>query len=222
MVYRSLYDFCIVFLSSIYLDILKDRMYTFSVDSRQRRSGQTVMYEIASSLVRMIAPIMPFTAEEAWGKLRKQSPDACESIHLVPWPKLTGFSINNGIESKYEKLIKIRQKVLLLLEEARTAKEIGSSLQAKVVISFKSAQDFKFFKDNESELPTIFIVSQAEVIKADPSTGQKEDMVVEIKKAEGTKCQRCWNYSLTVGKDKEHAGICKKCLESITKEGTRK
>ena len=217
MVYRSIYDFCTVFLSSIYLDILKDRMYTSSISSRERRSGQTVMYKITSMLVRMMTPILVFTAEEAWSNLvAEEKKSEQDSVHLCSWPELSDFSIDKKILARYQKLMDLRSKVLALLENERIAKRIGSSLEAKLTLSIKDPKDFDLFKRSLSELPSIFIVSQVE-IKKSGNPDQKDEIVIHIEKASGTKCQRCWNYSVEVGKDKEHPNICERCLEVLKK-----
>ncbi len=208
VVYRSIYEFSTVFLSSIYLDVLKDRMYTFGVDSTERRSGQTAMYEIASALIRMLEPLIPFTAEEAWQSLTKKD----ESVHLANWPELGGIKPDKTVEEKYTRILALREKLLILLEAERIAKRIGSPLQAKVVLSFKLNKDYKFYKLHEKELPTMFIVSQVEVAE---DTNQKEDIKIDIKTAGGAKCQRCWNYSETVGKNNKHPGLCTRCLGAL-------
>jgi len=213
-VYRAIYEFSTVFLSSIYLDILKDRMYTFLVDSQERRSGQTAMFKIGSTLIRLLAPLLPFTAEEAWEELMKEKA-TYSSVHLADWPLVSDFPTNKKFEAKYEKLLNFRQSLLLHLENERIAKRLGSSLEAKVELRLKNPNDFNFFKENEGELPSLFIVSQVEAKKADSAKGQKDEIAIKIMKADGAKCMRCWNYSLSVGKNKEHPDICHRCSKNI-------
>ena len=206
MVYRAVYNFCTVTMSSIYLDILKDRLYTFPSSSVERRSAQCALYTILSALVRVIAPILSFTAEEAYSKM----PDSGgESVHLAQWPGLKDVKPEKDLAARYERLFKIRPGVLLALEEKRKEKKIGSPLEAKVILTPNCDDNHKFLKSVEGELPSVFIVSQIEVKEADPSL--KSDYNIEVESAEGDKCQRCWNFSPTVGGDTLHKDLCARC-----------
>ena len=210
MIYHSVYNFCTISMSSIYLDILKDRLYTFAAASRERRSAQSAMYLILSSLIRIIAPILCFTAEEAWAKM----PDGGgESVHLVLWPDLKGVNEDKMLSEKYERLFVIRNNALSRLEEKRQEKFIGSSLEAKIILRPREKNLYKLLRDNYSELPTLFIVSQVELREPDKSL--KEEFSIEVEKAEGRKCMRCWNYSTKVGQNQEHKELCDRCLKAI-------
>ncbi len=212
IVYRCVYSFCTITMSSIYLDILKDRLYTFAPKSEARRSSQTAIHLILSTLIRMIAPILGFTAEEAWSRM----PDGGgESVHLALWPELNEVKEDKKLLSKYKRLLEVRRKVLGVLEQERQARSIGSSLDAKVILTAKTKGLFNFLKENQNELPSLFIVSQVELKTLDPSL--KEGLYIEVVKADGSKCNRCWNYSLYVGKDERYKDLCERCLEVVEK-----
>jgi len=218
-VYRAVYNFCVYEVSSLYLDILKDRMYTFKKDSIKRRSGQTVIYEILNILVKILAPILSFTMEEVWQEAPIKNKE--ESVHLCDWPfddeKINEW-INEGLDKKWDALIPIRESVLKALEEKRIEGKIGSSLEAKIILSAKNSNIKEILSKNIKELPTLFIVSQVE-IKDESIEGAKDfsesGIFVSVQNADGEKCARCWNYSVTVGRDKNHPNICKKCLDNI-------
>ncbi len=210
-VYRDLYGFCVYEVSSVYLDILKDRMYTFKSDSHPRRSGQTAMFELLNALLKIAAPLLVMTTDEAWGylKFHKKS----ESVHLEDWPEDRGDRwFDEGLNRKWDGLIKIREEVLKSLEEARSAGSIGSSLEARVMISAGNAADKKLLDDNGPILRYLFIVSQAEVSNVLSPGGC---MKVTVEKARGGKCQRCWNYSEGVGKDERHPALCERCVKAV-------
>lgn len=210
-VYRLIYNFCIYEVSSFYLDVLKDRLYTFKKDSFQRRSAQTIIFIILDSLTKMLAPILSFTSEEVWQNYEGLRQN--ESVHLAAWPEYANKCwINESLDKKWNALIEVREKVLKALEEKRAQNIIGSPLEAKVVLSVKDAGLRKMLKENVQLLPTILIVSQADVDDKVPSGSEVN---VAIHKADGKKCQRCWNYSVTVGQDKNHPEICKKCKDNI-------
>ncbi|MFA4992069.1 MAG: isoleucine--tRNA ligase [Candidatus Omnitrophota bacterium] len=199
----SIYKFCIVDLSNFYLDILKDRLYTFGAGSKPRRSAQTVLYRILSVIVRELAPLIPFTSEEMWSYFNKDS-----SVHEADWPVVDEKAIDVELEGRWAGLIKLREEVLKALEEKRAAKVIGSPLDAKVRLIIKEEDEFKFVSGYIKELPYIFIVSQVEVEKG----GSRE---INVVKADGKKCSRCWNWSVFVGSDVNHSTLCQRCLSVV-------
>src|SRR3989339_87668 len=207
--YQAIYNFCVVDLSSFYMDILKDRLYVNASDSIIRKGSQFVMYRILTALTKMTAPVLVYTSEEIWQELRKIGVPE-KSVHASDWPVVSEKYINNEIKTKYEKIIALRSETLKLLEVLRNTKVIGHPYEAKVVVNTASDGDFMLYKQYEKELPGIFIVSQVEVIKADKN-------LVEVKKADGVKCERCWNFSATVGKDSAHASLCERCV-TVLKE----
>jgi len=211
-VYRDVYNFCVYEISSVYLDTLKDRMYTFKADSPERRSGQTAMFEILTALARLIAPILVVTADEAWGyvAMKKKS----DSIHLEPWQEDNSAKwFDETLNKKWEALINIREGVLKKLEEKRAAGEIGSSLEAAVTLTIADDKFKKSLKETKDILRYLFIVSRVELEDAPPAEGGAVGIIIE--KAKGRKCQRCWNYSEAVGSDKAHPGLCERCVRNI-------
>ncbi len=216
-VYRDVYGFCVYEVSSVYLDILKDRMYTFKADSLERRSGQTAMFEILSALLRVMAPILSMTTDEVWGYLSFRGKS--ESIHLEAWPN-DNFAKwhNESLDQKWAKLIAIREAVLKKLEEKRSISQIGSGLEACVVLASRDADCMKLLVDNKEILRYLFIVSRVE-LKDSPRDEADIDKAVSvaiyIEKAGGEKCQRCWNYSEKVGEDKIHPTLCERCVKAI-------
>lgn len=211
VVYQGLYNFCTVTLSARYFDIIKDRLYISAPKSLQRRSAQTALYKIASDLSLLLAPILVFTADEAFENLPDQT---LESVHLASFPQVENLD-NSELLTNWERLFAIRDVVLKRLEEARIEKLIGSGLEAKVSI-VASGNDYEFLKQYESELRYIFIVSQVElpeVVESNPLTAN--GMSIIIKKADGEKCGRCWNYSTRVGESEKYPTACERCLEAL-------
>ncbi len=207
VVYHTILDFCVVDLSSFYLDILKDRLYVSKSSSPARRAAQTVLYDILVSLVTMLAPVLSFTAEEAWKYIPGRQ---TESIFLTDQLQKAVFPEKDGIiYQDYERLRLIRNEVNKALEIQRANKTIGSSLEALVVVQ-AGKQDYGLLEKYKSTLTELFIVSQVELKEgADP-------LNVQIHKAQGEKCERCWNYSDSVGKDAQHPALCERCVEAIS------
>ena len=220
-IFRILYNFCVYEISSLYLDILKDRLYTFGKDSRQRRSCQSVLYEVLTALLKLLAPILAFTTEEAYQALHPEG----GSIHLdrYHWTKeqLAKWK-NKALDEKWSRLLRIREEVLKVLEAKRISSEIGSSLQAKVFLYTDNSELKEFLEENKKDLPQFFITSQVEITDSKIDSAVKcSDMPLWISagKADGAKCMRCWNYSQTVGEDREFTDICKRCARAVRNEG---
>lgn len=215
-VYKDVYSFCVIEASSVYLDILKDRMYTFRADSLERRSAQTAMLEILTGLLKITAPLLAVTADEAWGYLKLKG--ISESVHLEGWPSDNYDKWHDeALDEKWKTLIKIREDVLKKLEEKRQAGEIGSALEAKVKLSVADPAYKKILNEKKDELRYIFIVSEVELQDAAQGVsraGSTVDVVVE--KADGQKCQRCWNYSVKVGRDSAHPTLCERCVKTVS------
>ncbi len=200
---QTLYNFVNVTLSARYFDIIKDRLYIFAPKSLARRSAQTALYEITDKLCRLLAPILAFTADEAFENLPYQS---LASVHLVEFPKVSGAD-DSQLLSDWERIFAIRDEVLKALEEARGAKIIGSSLEAKAVLTVDKDTTY-FLLDYFEDLRYIFIVSQVEVHQGDKFN-------VEIQKADGAKCERCWNYSVRVGEFEKYPSVCERCSAAL-------
>ncbi|MGH9898284.1 MAG: isoleucine--tRNA ligase, partial [Pyrinomonadaceae bacterium] len=207
-VYHALYHFCTVTLSARYFDIIKDRLYIYAPRSIERRSAQTALYAVASGLARLLAPILVFTADEIWENLPQHgSGDSAVSVHVQEFPVSTTEPDVKFLE-RWTKLFGIRDQVLGKLEEARTAKLIGSSLEARLVISGGDA--FDVLKSYANDLRYLFIVSQVEL---NPG---KDDLKIEVTHAAGTKCERCWNYSVQVGTaSQDYPTVCERCAAAL-------
>ncbi len=203
-VYQTLYNFVTVTLSARYFDIIKDRLYIFAPASIERRSAQTALYEITDKLCRLLAPVLAFTADEAFENLPHQK---TASVHLAEFPKVAGAK-DERLMTDWERLFSIRDEVLKRLEEARNAKIIGSSLEAKVVLT-ADKETTRFLIPYYEDLRYLFIVSQTEVHEGD-------SLSVEIQKADGKKCERCWNYSVRVGEFAEYPTVCERCSEALS------
>lgn len=207
IVYHGILDFCVVDLSAFYLDILKDRLYVSKPDSIGRRSAQTVLYDILNALIVLIAPVLSFTAEEAWRYLPGKQH---ESVFLTNYYKEHSFpAIDPVLYQDIERLRLIRDEVNKALEIQRVNKVIGSSLESLVVIQAGDL-DYQLLNKYIEFLTELFIVSQVEIKKG------LNNLEVSIKRAIGAKCERCWNYSDTVGKDPKHPAICNRCIEALT------
>ncbi len=206
-VYHSVQNFCAVEMSSTYLDILKDRLYTFPSRSPGRRSAQTALYEILNGLTRLMAPILSFTSEEVWHYLPGGEGKA-ESVHLTQFPEVKQDYVDEGLNERWEHLWEIRAMVTKTLEEARKAKKIGLSLDAQVHLSLPE-KEYQFLKPYEGELKSIFIVSSVTLHR------EEKGVSVEVLRADGEKCERCWNYEFSVGKHPEHPTACGRCVEAL-------
>jgi len=205
--YNALYNFCTVTLSARYFDIIKDRLYIYAPRSSERRSAQTALYRITDSLCRLLAPLLVFTADEAWENLPGQT---IASVHIAEFPARNAGDLpaSEGLLVQWDRIFAIRDEVLRSLEEARNAKQIGSSLEAKVVLT-ADRETTRFLLDYYEQLRYIFIVSQVEVHEGDA-------LNVEIQKADGTKCERCWNYSTRVGEFANYPTVCERCIEALS------
>ncbi|MFM9904419.1 MAG: isoleucine--tRNA ligase [Pyrinomonadaceae bacterium] len=201
--YNALYNFCTVTLSARYFDIIKDRLYIFAPRSIERRSAQTALYKIADSLCRLLSPILVFTSDEAWENLPGER---VPSVHIVEFPAVEDAD-NSGLAANWERIFAIRDEVLKALETARGDKQIGSSLEAKVVLTADAATT-RLLLNYYDQLRYIFIASQVEVHEGDT-------LGVEIQKADGEKCERCWNYSVRVGEFKDYPTVCERCNDAL-------
>jgi isoleucyl-tRNA synthetase len=208
-VYHRLNDFCVVDLSAIYFSILKDRLYTAAPKSLARRSAQTAIWRIGEALVRLVAPIMTFTADEIWQYLPPVA-GRSESVHLELFPKpgeITGpvrdAALVSTLTSDWNKLFEIREEVLKALETIRQDKTINDSLEAKVTITAPK-ETFELLNKYRAHLNAFFVVSATEILEGTALT-------VKAERAPGQKCERCWNYSTHVGEDKVYPTVCERC-----------
>ncbi|MDD5328177.1 MAG: isoleucine--tRNA ligase [Phycisphaerae bacterium] len=207
-VFTLIHNFCTIEMSSIYMDVLKDRMYCDPADSLSRRSAQTVMYKIVDCLVRMFAPILVHTAEETWSVMKFKSADE-DSIHFAEMPKVDD-SINwQQEEPKWQKLMELRDKVLLALEPLRKDKIIGSNQESSVTIHCDADAAAVIKNFGLENFTALCIVSE---IKLEESTTETK---VTAEKSSYQKCQRCWNYWPTVGTNNEYPDLCERCVSVI-------
>jgi isoleucyl-tRNA synthetase len=222
-VYHTLYNFCTVTLSARYLDIIKDRLYTAAPRNQERRSAQTALYHITEALARMLAPVLVFTADEIWENLPANSAVEARgaSVHLAEFPKASRTK-DEALLSRWTRVFEVRDRVLRALEEARNAKLIGSSLEARVALLTDTAT-YQLLQHHRDDLRYIFIVSQVDIALAGEGDEALTDGVtVTISHAEGQKCERCWNYSTRVGESSRYPTACERCvvaLAEIEQEG---
>jgi len=208
-VFSLIYNFCTVEMSNIYMDVLKDRLYCDASDSLSRRSGQTAMYRILDCLVRMLAPILAYTAEEAWAtmKFKSQTP---ESVHLAEMPKVDDSIDWRSTETRWKKLMGLRDEVLRTLEGLRQEKKIASNQQACVTVYNGDEELAGILNEfGLEQFAALCIVSEVKL--QDDTNGT----TVVAEKSAYQKCQRCWNYWPSVGTDSEHPDLCKRCIEVV-------
>jgi len=219
--YHEIHNFCAVDLSSFYLDIIKDRLYTAFADSEERRAAQTVLHQIINDLVKLIAPVLSFTAEEIWQYLREIEKGE-ESVFLAPWPEVNENYRDKNLEKKWDNILKIRKDVLKALEIKRGEGFIGNSLEAQVNIYTEDKEVYDYLISFKNQLETIFIVSKTDIVRGEGEKGLSSDAYTGVEFPEvrvliigapGKKCERCWCYSETVGGDQKYPTICEKCAK---------
>ncbi len=222
-VYHTLHTYCITDLSGFYLDILKDRLYTEAAASRLRRSAQTAVWEIAEGLVRMLAPILSFTADEAWEHLPPVEGREA-SVHLARFAHAGRH--DPALAEAWERLRAVRSQVLAALERARAAKEIGGSLEAAVTL-YAEGDTLAFLRGYEAHLPNLCIVSQARVAPLSEAPagleveGDDVPVAVVVAPAVGNKCARCWQILPEVGDHPDHPALCGRCVGALRAPGSR-
>ena len=205
-VYHEINNFCTVDMSKLYVDITKDRVYVENKDSKARRSAQTAMYIILSSLVRLVAPILSFTADEAWASMSHVSGDDVRSVMLNDMPEYREEYHFGGVEEHWNRLFDMRDEVMKALENARAEKKIGKSLDAKVTVHTADSDEYKLLESFGNELETVFIVSGVTLVNDGQNT-------VTVEPADGCKCVRCWKYSKEgIDNDGFLCGRCAKIL----------
>ncbi|WP_040293500.1 isoleucine--tRNA ligase [Acetonema longum] len=220
--FHAVHNFCTIDLSSIYLDILKDRLYASLPDSLERRAAQTAMYEILVNLVAMLSPVLTFTAEEVWQYMPKTK-DLPDSVQLAQWPEAKPQYLDSQLEAKWSHVLEMRNEITKSLENARRNKVIGHSLDAHVDI-FADGREYAGLKAiGDAKIASILIVSsvtlQEGVDKAPADAYKAEEMAlaVAVAAAKGDKCERCWIYSDSVGHDSHHPSLCARCAGVVAK-----
>jgi isoleucyl-tRNA synthetase len=212
-----LHNFCVIDLSSFYLDIIKDRLYASSKNSLSRRSAQTVMNEILNVLVRLMAPILSFTADEIWQYMGSNV--SGPNVHTDLFIPVKKEYINQDLAKRWEEVIRIRKEVTKALEIARKDKMIGHSLDAKVILGLTPEHE-KFLAPFMNDLRSLFIVSSVLTVPFDTLANVMEGeevkgLKVKVSPCEDPKCERCWIHDPTVGKDSVHPTLCKRCIDAL-------
>jgi isoleucyl-tRNA synthetase len=211
-------------MSSLYLDILKDRLYVSGADSKARRSAQSTLYELLRSLTLLMAPILSFTADEVWGFLPGE--DKEESVHLAAFPEpLPGFP-DEALLRKYEFLLKVRGEINRGLEEGRKEKTIATAQEARVLLTATNENLFSQLQSQAAEIQTLAQVAELSILSFSEFEGQKafvsglkgqeiSDLYVTIEKAAADKCVRCWFSYPTVGQNAKHPQLCARCSQVL-------
>jgi isoleucyl-tRNA synthetase len=207
-IYHAVYDFATVDLSSIYFDVLKDRLYTAATRSQARRSAQTALYRVTDALVRLVAPLLAFTAEEVWKSLGRPG-----SVHTALFPEPSELTAGLTADARkrianWDRLMEVREDVLKSLETARRDKFIGAPLEARVSLS-ANGDLFPLLERYAKDLPALFIVSQVSL------NNEGDALQVSIERASGAKCERCWKYTTDVGSNPEYPTICAACAAAV-------
>ena len=223
-IYHTLHNFCTVDLSAFYLDIIKDRLYTAPAGDPLRRDAQSVMYIILNSIVKIMAPILPFTADEIYHHMPERD-DKKESIHLEDMVEIDDEWKNDNLSRVWENIRDLRGEVTRALEEARRAKLIGHPLDAAVEIVLPDTELKEQVANLKENLNDIFIVSSAKIVDALDDTGDHsrysgreiEGLVIKVTKATGEKCERCWRFDETIGEDTTHQTACSRCVAALKK-----
>jgi isoleucyl-tRNA synthetase len=218
VIYHRLYNYCTLDLSAFYLDILKDRLYVSPPASTARRSAQTVMAAILDAMVRLMAPILAFTAEEIWKYMpRGNAPE--ESVHMARMPETNESWRDEALAERWQRILKIRGEVTRALEKARADKRIGHSLDAAVTLSV-NPQWYDYLSPYADHLRSIFIASKASLVKDQAledafRSDEIEGLAIGITRADGQKCERCWVYEPTVGDFDDHPTVCDRCKNAL-------
>ena len=210
-VFHLLNGFCTVEISSFYIDVMKDPLYTLAPDSADRRSAQTAIFEVVATLAKLIAPVLPFTADEVWGFLpgRKE-----ESVHLAKFPTADAARRDVELEGRWERLLEVRRVASLELEKARQAGLIGKSLEAQVEIEPDTTATREWLEKLGPGLERVLIVSQVRLLQVGDG-----ELRARVSHAGGRKCVRCWRWTEDVGADGGHAELCGRCAEVIGSMG---
>lgn len=216
IVYKAIHNYCSTDMSSFYLDVLKDRLYTEKADGQKRRSAQTAIYMALRTLTLLLAPILSYTAEEIWRYIPASREYSNESVMLNDMPEVVPDMVTDEFMAKWGTLHTVREDVNKALELARAEKTIGKSLEAAVELHCNS-DTYATVKDMESDLPMLFIVSQVQLLEggAGEVTGEGEGVSVTVRKADGEKCERCWVFSDTVGSNHKHPTLCARCASVL-------
>ena len=214
--FQEITYFCSMEMSSFYLDIVKDRLYCEGTTSIERRSAQTVLTEVLKVLVRIISPVLSFTADEIWERIPEALKEE-ESVHLSKWIEARPEYLNKELAQKWDKIARLRREVNKKLEAERQTGLIGHSLDARVLLNIAN-DEYSFIKDyTENEVSDLFIVSQVKFVNDNLAESEIEGISISVEKASGEKCERCWKYDEEVGHDHNHSDVCPRCASVLEK-----
>ena len=214
--FQEITYFCSMEMSSFYLDIVKDRLYCEGTTSIERRSAQTVLTEVLKVLVRIISPVLSFTADEIWERIPEALKEE-ESVHLSKWIEANPEYLNEELAKKWDKIARLRREVNKKLEAERQTGLIGHSLDARVLLNIAN-DEYSFIKDyTENEVSDLFIVSQVKFVNDNLAESEIEGINIGVEKASGEKCERCWKYDEEVGHDHNHSDVCPRCASVLEK-----
>ncbi len=218
-IYHALHDYCTVDLSAFYFDVLKDRLYTFAPKNVGRRSAQTAVYRILNTLLRLIAPTLVFTAEEIWKFVPRAASDPA-SIHMTMFtpPAELEAALDAQRSKDWARLLVVREEVLKALEPVRAAKTIGTNLEARVTLA-ATGDLLASLRKYAKFLAGLFIVSQVDVVEGDApgavAAANLAGLKILVARADGTKCERCWNFSTHVGENSDFPTVCERCVAAL-------
>ncbi|MBW1914710.1 MAG: isoleucine--tRNA ligase [Deltaproteobacteria bacterium] len=220
-VFHTLHNFCVIDLSSFYLDIIKDRLYVSPPESRARRSAQTVMNEILNVVVRLMAPVLSFTADEIWQFM--DDTNKASSVHTCEFIPVKEEFINSELAEKWEEILKVRKEITKVIEVARKDKVIGHSLDVSLILGLSSELE-DMLTPYKDQLRSIFIVSSVRILpEAEIDGGSQSEEIkglkIKVESSIDAKCERCWIYDPTVGQDKSHTTICERCSGALKEMG---
>ena len=214
--FQEITYFCSMEMSSFYLDIVKDRLYCEGTTSIERRSTQTVLTEVLKVLVRIISPVLSFTADEIWERIPETLKEE-ESVHLSKWIEARPEYLNKELAQKWDKIARLRREVNKKLEAERQTGLIGHSLDAIVLLNIAN-DEYSFIKDyTENEVSDLFIVSQVKFVNDNLAESEIEGINIAVEKASGEKCERCWKYDEEVGHNHNHPDVCPRCANVLEK-----
>jgi isoleucyl-tRNA synthetase len=219
-VYHAVNNFCTVEMSSLYMDIIKDRLYTDGTDSLSRRSAQSSLFDIMITLVKIVSPVLVHTAEEVWQYVLEKT-DIEDSVFLSDWPTFSESYEDNELIDKWKNLLDIRKDVSKALEISRNNKTIGNSLEARVEITTDDEKTGKLLNNEFDNLADLFIVSEVDLkdkLKKNSYQGENSKVTIYVEEAKGKKCERCWKFDTTVGEDDKYEDVCERCASVLKSE----
>jgi len=223
-VYGRIHNFCAVTMSSVYLDVLKDRLYCSGADWPGRRSAQTVLHHVLLTLCRLTAPILVHTAEEVWSHVEHKDEDA-ESVHLCSWPEPVEAWLDDELHERWQRLLAVRDDVLRAVETLREEKAVSQAMETSVTLAARGDSLRELLLGHQDAVAELLMVSELEILPEEPSEDAAADMtegesepglLVRAAPSPHDKCERCWNLRPSVGEHPEHGDLCERCVRAVT------